>query len=338
MAVNNLNQKAKTSAAPDIAAAQADPNVSGAHLTDADYGIDTPAATEENTPAPSASNNNYGISTPNWTEGGIPAFPGNNDNNYGINTPNYTEGGIPAFPGNNNNGNITILPSFPSFCFNCPSCSPCGQVRFLNASTNNFTINIIIDNTTYATNVGFGTITNYSRISDGFHTITVRRSTGLRAMLVQQTFPFSSNERYTMVLVDSAQGGVNLVQVPSTSCNSISSNTGCYRVANMSYSGSNFDVMLYSHDAVFRNVGFEDVTAYKQAAAGSYQFYITNAANFTVIRELPALVIGAVVTGTFTSEPLVSYQVDISGRTKYTSYLIGNTWSGSSFRVLTVED
>lgn len=362
MAVNTLNQQLKPSAAPDMKAAQTDPNVSGAHLTDADYGLDTPAAMEEGTPATSGnsgSNNNYGISTPNYTEGGIPAYPGNNnnygistpnyteggipaypgnDNNYGISTPNYTEGGIPAYPGNNNN--ITILPSFPSFPSFCPSCpsTSYGQVRFLNASTNNFSINITVDSTTYASDISFGTITGYSAISDGFHTITVRRSTGLRAMLVQQTFPFSANERYTMVLVDSAQGGVNLIQVPSTSCNNINSNTGCYRVANMAYSGSNFDVMLYSHDAVFRNVGFEDVTAYKQAAAGSYQFYITNAANFTVIRELPALVIGAVVTGTFTSEPLVSYQVDISGRSKYTSYLMGNTWSGSNFRVLTVED
>ncbi|MCI9362335.1 MAG: DUF4397 domain-containing protein [Hungatella sp.] len=340
MAVNTLNQQLTPSAAPDMKVAQTDPNVSSAHLTDADYGLDTPAATEEGTPAASGnsgSNNNYGISTPNYTEGGIPAYPGN-DNNYGINTPNYTEGGIPAYPGNNNN--VTILPSFPSFPSFCPSCpsTSYGQVRFLNASTNNFSINITVDSTTYASNISFGTITGYSTISDGFHTITVRRSTGLRAMLVQQTFPFSANERYTMVLVDSAQGGVNLIQVPSTSCSNISSNIGCYRVANMAYSGSNFDVMLYSHDAVFRNVGFEDVTAYKQAAAGSYQFYITNAANFTVIRELPALVIGAVVTGTFTSEPLVSYQVDISGRSKYTSYLIGNTWSGSNFRVLTVED
>ncbi len=349
-----------------MATNQTDPNVSNAHLTDADYGLDTPAAAEEAAPACSgtAADNNYGINTPNYTEGGIPAYPGNGSNNdYGINTPNYTEGGIPAYPGNGsnndygintpnyteggipaypgNNNNITILPSFPSFpsfCFNCSSPSAYGQVRFLNASTNNFSINITIDSTTYASNVSFGTITNYSGISDGFHTVTVRRSTGLRAMLVQQTFPFSANERYTMVLVDSAQGGVSLVQVPSTSCNNTASNIGCYRVANMAYSGSNFDVMLYSHDAVFRNVGFQDVTAYKQAAAGSYQFYITNAANFTVIRELPVLVIGAVTTGTFASEPLVSYQVDISGRTKYTSYLIGNTWSGSNFRVLTVQD
>ena len=106
----------------------------------------------------------------------------------------------------------------------------------------------------------------------------------------------------------------------------------------MAYSGSSFDVMLYSHDAVFRNIGFQEVTAYKQAMAGSYQFYITNSSNFTVIRELPVLVIGAVTTGSFSNEPLVSYQIDICARSKYTSYLIGNSWSNNNFRVLTVED
>ena len=40
--------------------------------------------------------------------------------------------------------------------------------------------------------------------------------------------------------------------------------------------------MLYSHDAVFRNVGFREVTSYKQAMAGSYQFYVTNANTFSV--------------------------------------------------------
>lgn len=115
-------------------------------------------------------------------------------------------------------------------------------------------------------------------------------------------------------------------------------NTGCYRVANMSYSGSSYDVMLYSHDAVFRNVGFQEVTAYKQAMTGSYQFYVTNANTFTVIRELPIIVIGTVTGGGFTNEPLVSYQADIAPGMKYTSYLIGNNWSDTGFRVLTVED
>ncbi len=115
-------------------------------------------------------------------------------------------------------------------------------------------------------------------------------------------------------------------------------NTGCYRVANFSYSGSSYDVVLYSHDAVFRNVGFREVTSYKQAMAGTYQFYVTNSNSFSVIRELPMIVIGAVTNTSFNNEPLVSFQTAIAAGNRYTSYLIGNNWSDIGFRVLTIED
>lgn len=315
------------------------------HLTSEDYGLTTPVAPEGGIPAypgnNGSSDNDYGLTTPIAPEGGIPAYPGNNggsNNDYGLTTPIAPEGGIPAYPGNTIWGPpVTTLPIFPS----CPSCTiPQGsaQVRFLNASSNTFPVNISIDNTNYAINSRFGTLTNYSQVSDGFHTVTVRRASGLRTILLQQTFPFSGGQRYTMVLVDTAAGGLNMVQVPANGCNNMNYNTGCYRVANMSYSGSSYDVMLYSHDTVFHNVGFQEVTAYKQAMAGSYQFYITNATTFTTIREIPMIVIGTVSGNTFNSEPLVSFQVDISSGSKYTSYLIGNTWADTGFRVLTVED
>lgn len=265
-------------------------SMSSAHLSDADYEQESPAALERS----------------------FPAFP---------------DSGEFSFP---------TAPAFPS-CLNCPVTAGYGQVRFLNAASNRLTVNISVDNITYAANSRFGTITSYDRIPDGFHTITVRSASGPRSILAQQTIPFSAGEKYTVVLVDSAQGGLNLIQVANTGCSNIGYNTGCYRAANMAYSGSNFDIMLYSHDALFRNVGFREVTAYKQAMAGSYQFYVTNSSQFTVIRELPVLVIGALINGTASNKPLVSYQLDISAGARYTSYLIGNPWD-MNFRVLTVED
>lgn len=334
---------------------------SSAHLTPEEYGFSSaPAASdggvssqanpsgEATSPAPSA-NQDYGISLPIAPEGGIPAYPGNtnsgSDNDYGISLPIAPEGGIPAYPGNTVwSPPVITLPVFPS-CPNCLPCTNCGSssqdsayVRFLNASTNTFPVNVTIDQTTYASNAEFGTISNYGRISDGFHTVTVRRAYGMGAVLLQQTFPFSSGQKYTLILVDTATGGLAMSQIADMGCNNMNYQTGCYRVANMSYSGSSYDVMLYSHDAVFRNVGFREVTSYKQAMAGSYQFYITNSNTFAVIRELPMIVIGAVTGSNFGSEPLVSYQVDIAAGNRYTSYLIGNTWSPSGFRVLTVAD
>lgn len=292
----------------------------------------------------------YGVTTPIAPEGGIPAAPGNGMGNI-PSTPIAPGGGMPAFPGPQNipvhpiappapptppnRPNFPIFPGVPS----TPSQQYFGQVRFLNASTNSFPVNISIDNTTYAINSRFGTISNYDWISDGFHTITVRRATGLRNILLQQTFPFTSSTKVTMVLTDTPSGGLNMVKVTDTGCRNLPYNAGCYRLANMSYSGSEFDLMLYGDEVVFRNVSFQEVTNYKQAMAGSYQFYVTNSGGrFSVIREIPIIVIGAYTNSPSNNEPLISIQVDIAARRNYTTYLIGNNWSENSFRALTVED
>lgn len=271
-----------------------------------------------------ASNGDYGLTTPVAPEGGTPAYPGNENIPT---TPIAPEGGRPAYPGN-------TFPSFPTF----PSIQTFGQVRFLNASTNAGTINISVDNTSYAVNSRFGTISNYDWISDGFHTVTVRRATGLRTILLQQNFPFKAGQKVTMVLTDSASGGLSMVQVTDTGCTNLPYNAGCYRVANMSYSGSNFDVMLQSGEAVFRNVGFQEVTSYKQAMAGSYQFYLTASNNFSVIREIPIIVIGTTTPSALLGQPVTTFQVNIAARRHYTTYIIGNTWSNNAIRAMTVED
>jgi len=341
--------------------AETNVNTSSAHLTPEDYGITIPAATDTNAPAYSNTGNtpsgsDYGIS-PAAPEGGIPAYSGNmgntgnsTGNDYGTPLSATPEGGIPAYSGNtgnmgsmgSSNSNCTAWPSitFPVFpsCPNCNVSQSNAQVRFLNASTNSFPVTISIDNTNYVNNSRFGTVSSYDRVSDGFHTVTVRRALGLRSVLLQQSFPFTGGQRYTMVLADAPSGGLTMTQVSNDGCSNMNFNTGCFRAANFSYSGSGFDVILYNNDAVFRNVGFREVTSYKQAMAGTYQFYITNSNTFSVIRELPMIIIGAVTSGSFQNEPLVSFQTDIAAGSRYTSYIIGNNWSDVGFRVLTLED
>ena len=213
-----------------------------------------------------------------------------------------------------------------------------GQVRFLNASSNSFPVNISIDGTPYAVNSRFGTISTYDWISDGFHTVTVRRTNGLRSVLLQQNFPFIAGQKITMILTDSAFGGLEMIRVSDMGCTNLPSGSGCYRFANMTCSGSRFDLLLYGGETVFRNVGFQSVTPYKQAMAGSYQFYITSSSSYTFLKEIPVLVLGAIGIGSNLPQPLVSFQTDIASGRNYTSYLIGNTWSDLGLRVMTVED
>ena len=246
------------------------------------------------------------------------------------------EGG-PVYPGGSSGGhNHGWLPGRPTI----PSLPPrfLGQVRFLNASSNSFPVNISIDGTPYAVNSRFGTISTYDWISDGFHTVTVRRTNGLRSVLLQKNFPFIAGQKVTMILTDSAFGGLEMIRVSDMGCTNLPSGSGCYRFANMTYSGSRFDLLLYGGETVFRNVGFQSVTPYKQAMAGSYQFYITNSNSYTFLKEIPVLVLGAIGIGTSLPQPLVSFQTDIASGRNYTSYLIGNTWSDLGLRVMTVED
>lgn len=263
----------------------------------------------------------FGEGGPVGPDGGAPVIP----------LPNPGEGG-PVGPG----GWFPVFPGAPTY----PSFSPqyFGQVRFLNASTNSFPVNITIDNSPYAVYSRFGTVSNYDWISDGFHTITVRRATGIRSTLLQQTFPFASGQKVTMVLTDTPAGGLEMIRIIDTGCRNLPRNTGCYRFANMSYSGSNVDLLLQNGETVFRNIRYQNVTPYKQAMTGSYDFYVTNSNSYSFVQEIPILVVGVIGSGGNNSEPVVRFSADISPQQNYTSYLIGNTWSEHYMRVLTVSD
>lgn len=311
-----------------------------------------------------ASDHNEAVTLPDFDNGSMTA-PGGNS----ADTSPEPENGNMTAPGDNGavtlpeleNGNMTApgeggavtlpeleesnpigsgpewIPGFPIF----PDSSPqyYGQVRFLNASTNSFPVNISIDGTAYAINSRFGTISNYDWVTDGFHTVTVRYGSGMRSILLQQNFPFVGGQKVTMVLTDSATGGLDMIRVADTGCSNMSYNTGCYRFANMAYSGSSFDLMLYGGETVFRSVGFQTVTPYKQAMAGTYQFFVTNANTYnTFMRELPVIVIGAIGTNANIRQPLVSFQTDINAGQNYTTYMLGNIWSDTGLIAMTVED
>lgn len=287
-------------------------------------------------------------STPVAPPGGTPAFPGDDLADIPT-TPIAPEGGRPAYPGNMmpwpdyrperpNRPNRPNFPILPLPTPSLPSSTYYGQVRFLNAATNGMTLDVLIDGQNVFSGSTFATVSNYSQISDGFHTVTVRRTNG--PVLYQQTLAFVSGERITMVILDHS-GGVTIAKVSDMGCTNVPSGYGCLRVANMSYSGSSYDVRLFNNQIVFAGVGYKEVTSFKQASAGNYTFFVTNAQfNITTFNELPILVFAA-LTGTACSNcvgnPLLTYSINIQPGRVYTSYIIGNPWS-NMYQVLTLED
>jgi hypothetical protein len=332
-------------------------------MTDTATTTTTTTTTTTDTITDTVSDNNYGLTTPLPEEGEYgPAYPGNTvgaDNT--TNRPNGSNGnnrpGTGAGTGDNRPGSsigntsgtnrpnqptyTPVYPVYPAYPIypNYPSnpSASYGQVRFLNASTNSFTVDISIDGSAYVTGSGFASLSDYDWISDGFHTVTIRNASGLRSILLQQTFPFTAGQKVTMVLTDAASGGLELIRVIDTGCTNLPSNSGCFRFANMTYSGSNLDLML-GNQTVFRNISYQSVSDYKQSVAGSYQFTAVNASAYSYIRELPVIIISSSGTSLTGQDAILTFNVNITAGKNYTSYLIGNTWSNANLRVITTED
>lgn len=302
----------------------------------------------DNTNNTNNTNNSNNIQAPPFTQNGM-----------GVTYPDQDLAGVPVHPILIGGRPVDQGPTIGGASGSCPTCVTGGffpswypqtpvfpsipnqnyaQVRFLNATTTSYPVNISIDNNNYAVNSRYGTITNYDMVSDGFHTVVVTRTSIPRTVLLRQTFSFAAGEKVTMVLVDSG-AGMEIIPVTGTGCRNLPYNSGCYRIANMTYSGSAYDLMLYGGEVVFRNVQFGNVTSYKQAVANSYEFYVTNASyNSIMPREIAIIAIGGTGSMTASNEALVSFVVDIEPGKKYTTYLIGNNWSDYRFTALTVED
>ena len=326
-----------------------------------DTNNNTPATTEEGNAANTAWNDIAGIpTTPVAPPGGTPAYPGDDAANIPT-TPIAPEGGQPAFPGPTMNWpdfrpdmrpdfrpdmrpdfRPDMRPEFPMFPFpgiGVPPVTYYSQVRFLNATTNNMNLDVLIDGQNVFSGSTFATVSNYVPVSDGFHTVTVRRTNG--PILYQQTLSFVSGERVTMVLLDQPNG-ITITRVSDMGCTNVPSGYGCIRVANMSYNGSNYDIRLFNNQIVFGGVGYKEVTSFKQTSAGNYTFFVTNSQiNVTSFNELPVLVLSAIIGGTCTgcaiNNPLLTYSINVQPGRVYTSYIIGNPWS-NMYQVYTLED
>ena len=306
-----------------------------------DTSNNTPSNAEERAAATASWNDLAGIpTTPIAPPGGTPAYPGDDDANIPT-TPIAPEGGRPAFPGPSMNW-PDFRPDFPLFPLpnpGNPSSPYYSHVRFLNATTNNMNLDVLIDGQNVFSGSTFATVSNYVSVSDGFHNVMVRRTNG--PVLYQQTLAFISGEKVTMVLLDHS-GGITISKVSDMGCTNVPSGYGCIRVANMSYSGSSYDVRLFNNQIVFRGIGYKEVTTFKQASSGNYTFFVTGSqVNISSFNELPVLILSAIVGGNCTgcaiNNPLLTYRFNVQPGRVYTSYIIGNPWS-NMYQVYTLED
>ncbi|MBS5510877.1 MAG: DUF4397 domain-containing protein [Clostridium sp.] len=271
--------------------------------------------------------------------GGRPVYPGDDDLAGIPTTPVAPSGGRPVYPDN------TIgRPGFPTISFPITYPTVSGgnyysRVRFLNASTSGRTLDVYIDGRNIFSGSEFATISSYIRVTDGFHTVTVRRTNG--QIYYQQTIAFVSGERLTMVILDTVSG-VSLTRVSDMGCTNVPAGYGCLRVANMSYAGSSYDVRTFNNQTAFAGIGYKEVTSYKQTSSGTYTFFVTGSQYaVSALGELPVLVLSSIVGVSCPTctvpNPLLTFNVNVRAGRAYTCYIIGNPWSGL-FRVYVLED
>ena len=243
--------------------------------------------------------------TPVAPPGGEPVWP-ENDLAGVPTTPVAPPGGEPVWPGNTFPWPVPPVFPFP------PSSPYSSQVRFLNASTNGQDLDVWIDGRNIFSGSTFATVSSYIQVSDGFHTVTVRRTNG--PALYRRTLSFMSGEKVTMVLLD-MPGGITLSRVSDMGCTNIPAGYGCLRVANMSYSGSNYDVRTFNNQIVFGGVGFKEVTTFKQTAAGNYTFFVTaSQASLMGFAELPVILLTAITGGCsacMVNDPIMSFGISV---------------------------
>lgn len=305
----------------------------------------TPVAPPGGYPVPDGYPDISGIpTTPVAPPGGYPVPDGYPDISGIPTTPVAPPGGYPVPDGPSAvvpGGPGPVIPDYYWPVYPTPSVTYYSQVRFLNASTDRTLIDVFIDNQRVLSGSDFATVSPYLRVTDGFHTVTVRQTSGQMRVLYQQTQAFISGEKMTMVILDSP-AGVTLARVSDMGCTNVPRGYGCCRVANMSYNGSNYDVKLYNNQTVFAGIGYKEVTTYKQTAAGNYTFFVTNSGvSVSAIRELPVIIVSALLnngcSSCAVSNPVLTYSLNIEAGKAYTSYIIGNPWS-NPYRVFTLAD
>lgn len=213
-----------------------------------------------------------------------------------------------------------------------------GEVRFLMAASAPHPLTVSIDGMIYGNNASFGTIGEYFPISDGFHQISIYYTSGPRILLLEKVLPFRGGEQATVVIADSEASGIDLIPVSDTACRNPSSGYGCLRTANMSFSGSVFDLLLKTGEPVFRDIPYTAVAPYKQAEEGDWSFQVSSLTCSDTYREIPAISLKSSFSSCLWIAPVLDFQVSIKAGKSYTAYLIGDPWAGRPLQALITED
>lgn len=186
-----------------------------------------------------------------------------------------------------------------------------GGVRLLNAAAGYNAFSVLIDGRPATLGLSFPEITQYRRISQGYHTFTVAGSNGyiyLRKSL------YVGDGMATVAIIN-APSGLDLTVIEDTACPT-SNTSACFRVCNLAYFSGPVNASM--GNVYFNAVNFKTATSFSPYGAGSYTLTVSRSAR-------PEL-------------PLVTTPVTLNRRRIYTAYVLNWSTSADTIQTLLVED
>lgn len=197
-------------------------------------------------------------------------------------------------------------------------------VRILNAAANYGSVSVTIGEDMLTSGLPFGSSTPYRRVREGFRVVTVSSATYPRHIIYRQVLPFVAGIRVTLALVNSANG-LGIQMIIDLPCFGGGRNLACLRMVNLSYNSGPLELVLEDGRVVFSDVRFKEVTSYKRANEGKYNFKVVNSPN----RPMPIVSdISNINDLTYqlggTWNALLEFSIDMKANTLYTVYILGN--------------
>jgi hypothetical protein len=160
-------------------------------------------------------------------------------------------------------------------------CGGGGATRFrmVNAVPDESNLDVLVDSTTVATNIAYGTSTNYQSVKSGSRQVQFEPS-GTTTSLLQQSISFSSGSDTTLIASNFSSSITALVLADDNSAPS--SGDFKLRVVNASPSLGTADVYIVAPatdlntvSPTLSSLGFDSVSGYQSLTAGSYEVVLT---------------------------------------------------------------
>ncbi len=218
-------------------------------------------------------------------------------------------------------------------------------VRFLHAASGYGSVHISIGLKNVATDLSFTNTSNYYQIQDGFYIVTITSASNPGIALFRGRIPFNTNETITLAIIR-ATNGLNILRISDQLCQNRPKNRGCLRAVNLIYNSPAMDVVLTDGRIAFSDIRYKEITSYKQARPGKYEYYIAqtpytlsgNTSNIDILDNLPVILTNFFLPGYGNVTPLVSSSIEIKANMMYTIYMFGNWETSSELIVKSIEN